>query len=277
MPKEMRKRNFTVIPIEKIETGPAQARTRKMDKEIDELAESMKKWGLIHPITVFQEGDKYFALAGQRRLLAARQLGWLEIDAEIVKKPKDVLAAKGFSFSETAVRTDLPDPDIRDVIILFHHRYGTIDPICKALGVPVSKGKKLLEKHVPYEMLPDKLKHLVDEGKIDLKKHALRAMRAATLPDGSIDVEKAVTFALGLKVLAPEQQKYFTTVASEAPTAPTEEILERAKQPPPPPIVVHLARSQRAALEQAADVEGKTPEEWAAVAIEEVLGRAGYL
>lgn len=271
------KRNFTRIPSEKAETGPSQARTRKTDKEIDELAESMKKWGLIHPITVYQEDDKYFVVAGQRRVLAARQLGWSHIDAEIVEKPPDSLTAKGISFSETVVRTDLPDPDIRDVIILFHHRYSTIDPICNALGVPLPKGRKLLEKHVPYEMLPDELKQLVDEGKVDLKKHALRAMRAATLPDGTVDAEKAVTFALGLKAFTPEQQKHLVRVASEDPIAPAEELLERAKKPPPPPVNVHLTRAQRGALQQAADAEGKTPEEWAATAIAEVLSRAGYL
>jgi len=277
MTQKGKERNFGAIPVEKAETGPGQARTRKMDKEIDELAESMKKWGLIHPITVYQENDRYFVLAGQRRLLAAKQLGWPEIDAEIVEKPSSDLVAKGLSFAETAVRTDLPDPDIRDVIILFHHRYNTIDPICRELGVPVSKGRKLLEKHVPYEILPGELKQLVDDGKVDLKKHALRAMRAATLPDGSVDTEKAVTLAMGLKALAPEQQKHLARVASEDPTAAAEEMLERAKQPPPVPIVIHLARPQRMALEQAADSEGKTPEEWAADAIQEALNRAGLL
>ena len=277
MAKQATKRNFTRIPLEKVETGPSQARTRKMDKEVDELAESMKKWRLIHPITVYQENDRYFVLAGQRRTLAAKQLGWPEIDAEIVKKPKNSLAAKGLSFSETVVRTDLPDPDVRDVIILFHHRYSTIEPICRELGIPVSKGRKLLEKHVPYEMLPDKLKKLVDEGKVDLKRHALKAMRAATLPDGSIDVEKAVIFALGLKALTPEQQKHLPRVAKEEPTAPAEELLERAKQPPPPPLAVHLPRADRVALDKAADAEEKTPEEWAATTIAEALSRAGYL
>lgn len=277
MAEEAKQRNFTRIPLEKVETGPSQARTRKTDREIDELAESMKKWGLIHPITVYQENDRYLVVAGQRRTLAARQLGWSHIDAEIVDKPPDDLAAKGLSFSETAVRTDLPGLDVRDVLILFHRRYATIDPICRELGVPVSKGRKLLEKHVPYEMLPAELKQLVDEGKVDLKKEALRAMRAATLPDGSVDTEKAVTLALGLKALAPEQQKHLARVASEDQTASAEEMLERAKQPPPVPIVIHLARPQRMALEQVADSEGKTPEEWAADAIQEALNRAGLL
>jgi len=277
MAKKAKERNFTRIPIAKIEAGPSQARTRQIDKEIDELAESMKKWGLIHPITVYQEDDKYFVLAGQRRLRAAKQLGWTQIDAEIVEKPVDSLVAKGLSFSETAIRTDLPDPDIAEVIILFHHKYGRLEPICRELGVPLPKGRKLLEKHVAYAMLPDKLKKLVDEDKVDLKKHALRAMRAATLPDGSVEEDKAVTLALGLKPLAPEQQKYLVTVAAEDPTAPAEDMLEKTKQPPPPPLVVHLPRADRVALNKVALIQGKTPEEWAATAIHETLSRAGLL
>lgn len=276
MAKKAKERNFTRIPIAKIEAGPSQARTRKTDKEIDELAESMTKWGLIHPIRVYQENDKYFVLAGQRRLLAAKQLEWTEIDAEIVDKPPS-LEAKGVSFSETLVRTDLPDPDIAEVILLFHHTYGKIDLMCKEIGVPLSKGTRLLEKYYPYEILPPKLKQLVDEGKVDVKKHALRAMRATRLPDGSIDEDKAVTLALGLKALAPEQQKHFVTVAAEDPTLSAEEMLEKAKQPPLPPLVVHLPRPDRAAVDKAAATEGKTPDEWAATVIHEALSRAGLL
>ena len=48
---------------------------------IHDLRESMRKHGLISPITVSQ---KFELLAGYRRLQAARELGWHEIECNII-------------------------------------------------------------------------------------------------------------------------------------------------------------------------------------------------
>jgi ParB family chromosome partitioning protein len=52
------------------------------DSTIEDLAKSIEKQGLLSPITVFQKPDGRYALvAGQRRLLACKQLGWSMIPA----------------------------------------------------------------------------------------------------------------------------------------------------------------------------------------------------
>src|SRR5260370_39840079 len=52
------------------------------DSSISDLAKSINKQGLLNPITVYQKPDgRYVLIAGQRRLLACKQLGWMAIHA----------------------------------------------------------------------------------------------------------------------------------------------------------------------------------------------------
>lgn len=62
------------IDIDKIEANPYQPRTVFGD-DIDELAESIRLNGLIQPLTVKAEGERYILIAGERRLRALKLLG----------------------------------------------------------------------------------------------------------------------------------------------------------------------------------------------------------
>ena len=55
---------------------------------IDELAFSLSNFGLLHPVHVYESQSRYRLIAGQRRLEAARKLGWSTIDA-MVRTPDE--------------------------------------------------------------------------------------------------------------------------------------------------------------------------------------------
>lgn len=64
------------IEIDKIETNPFQPRTDFDEKALSELAESIKKQGVIQPVTVRKMGyDKYQLISGERRLRASKLAG----------------------------------------------------------------------------------------------------------------------------------------------------------------------------------------------------------
>lgn len=49
---------------------------RIFDQEaLDELANSIKEFGLIQPIIVFKKNNKFILIAGERRLRAVKALG----------------------------------------------------------------------------------------------------------------------------------------------------------------------------------------------------------
>ena len=71
------------IPIDKILPNPDQPRKEFDQTALEELAQSIKESGVIVPITVKKENDKYFLIAGERRFRASKIAGLKEIPAYI--------------------------------------------------------------------------------------------------------------------------------------------------------------------------------------------------
>ncbi len=67
------------IKITKIEPNPDQPRVRFDEDSLDELADSIKKNGIIQPILAVSRGDHFMIVAGERRWRAAKQLGLKEV------------------------------------------------------------------------------------------------------------------------------------------------------------------------------------------------------
>ncbi len=80
--------NIRYIEIEKIQSNPYQPRTIFDPEKIKELAQSIKTYGLLQPIIVRDMNTCYQLIAGERRLLACRELGWQTIQV-IVKDIND--------------------------------------------------------------------------------------------------------------------------------------------------------------------------------------------
>jgi hypothetical protein len=84
-----------------------------------ELAKSLEATGLIHAIRLEQLPDSSFrVVSGRRRILAARQLGWDAIRAEVSQggtAKKDELWAVRAALTENAVRGDNPIDEYRNI------------------------------------------------------------------------------------------------------------------------------------------------------------------
>lgn len=94
------------IPVEHIRPNPHQPRSDFNAEALEELASSIKKHGLIQPITVRYLGQKRFELiSGERRLRASKLAGIAEIPAYIREVNDDELIA--FALIENIQREDL--------------------------------------------------------------------------------------------------------------------------------------------------------------------------
>ena len=67
-----------------IDPNPWQPRSVLGDADLAELAASLKEHGLVQPIVVRSQGDRYQLIAGQRRLAAARRLGWQQVPVRVL-------------------------------------------------------------------------------------------------------------------------------------------------------------------------------------------------
>lgn len=69
------KNQSTMIEIDQISPNPFQPRKNFDQEALDELANSIKEFGLIQPIIVFKKNNKFILIAGERRLRAVKALG----------------------------------------------------------------------------------------------------------------------------------------------------------------------------------------------------------
>ena len=76
------------IELKRVETNPAQPRRTFDPQAIEELAQSIRMDGIIQPVVVRQQGDRYLLVVGERRLRASRLAGLSHIPA-IVREISD--------------------------------------------------------------------------------------------------------------------------------------------------------------------------------------------
>ncbi len=96
------------IPLEQIVVDQGH-RIRKEAGDLTSLIASIRQVGLLNPIVVTQD---YRLVAGFRRLSACRQLGWNEIEANVVLYKNDPLLLLDAEVAENLVRKDFTADEI---------------------------------------------------------------------------------------------------------------------------------------------------------------------
>ena len=79
----------TLIPLIEIEPNRAQPRTRFDEDALQELADSIKQYGIIEPIVVQKREKHYEIIAGERRWRAARLAGLKEVPVVVKEYSED--------------------------------------------------------------------------------------------------------------------------------------------------------------------------------------------
>lgn len=85
-------------------------RVRKELNDLESLKESIKRYGLLNPITINEKNE---LIAGNRRLEAVRQLGWTTIQANIIDT-KDKITLLEMELEENTQRSDFTQEDLLD-------------------------------------------------------------------------------------------------------------------------------------------------------------------
>ncbi|MGB8657311.1 MAG: ParB/RepB/Spo0J family partition protein [Candidatus Zixiibacteriota bacterium] len=85
-PDEQEQKGLLALAIDRIKSNPYQPRTKMDQEKLEELTSSIREKGIIQPVVVRQVGEEFELVAGERRLTAAKKLGWERISAVIVGK-----------------------------------------------------------------------------------------------------------------------------------------------------------------------------------------------
>jgi len=181
-----------------IDSNPWQPRTEVSDADLLELANSLREHGLVQPIVVRSHGDRYQLIAGQRRLLAARRLGWVSV-------PVRVLDVDDRQMSEIAIVENLQRRDLDPLEKAASFRQylaawgGTQDELAKRLSIDRSTVANLIR----LLDLPESVQRQLRSGAISMG-HA-----RALLPLGDEDEQarlaaRIVAEGLSVRVIEAE-------------------------------------------------------------------------
>jgi len=260
------------IPLDKLVIAESQIRNIDVGKDIQELADSIKKVGLIQPISVRPSGkDKYEIVAGQRRFLAHRLLKATTIRAQVVTRDLEELELKLLSLHENMSRLDLSAKDEKDACLILYRRYGDINLIIQETGLPAGKVRKYLKFH----SLSPKMQKMVDHGDVGIDE-ALRAQKAASVT-GKFDEEKAVSLAIEMKPMSGAQRTNLEKIIAEDPKQSIEVAIEKATETKVTQITTTMSNTLLQSLKSFAKDEGLTQDSAVASLVIEGLTDKGYL
>lgn len=106
-PIELKGPRLKLIPVHKIIPNPHQPR-RVFDRAaLEELADSIRRFGVITPLTVRRAGERYMLIAGERRLRASKLAGLGSVPCYIIEV--DDRSSAEMALVENLQRRDL-DP-----------------------------------------------------------------------------------------------------------------------------------------------------------------------
>ncbi len=157
----MSKENINEIDIEKIITNNGQPRKNFDEKAIEELAESIKKYGIIEPIVVTKEGSKYEIIAGERRYRAAKVAGLEKVP--VVIKEYDEKSKSEVALIENIQRKDLNILEEAQAYKDILEKYNlSQDELAKSIG----KSRSAISNSIRILKFDDKIKKYILEDKI---------------------------------------------------------------------------------------------------------------
>jgi len=127
------------------------------ENNLNELANSIKKYGLINPITVVENENKYEVIAGQRRFQACKIINLSSIPC-IIKKNINLTQTVSISLIENVQRADMGAIDKGKAYVQLLKTFDSIESLSNNIGV----GAPTIKKYISLLELSPTLQRTID-------------------------------------------------------------------------------------------------------------------
>lgn len=191
------------IAIGDIDVNPLQPRRTFDPTELEELMMSMQQHGILQPLVVARKGERYEIIAGERRLRAAKNLGWERVPGVVRYEVDSDQSRLELALLENLQRRDLNPIEEALAYKQLTDEYGmsqeeiaqhlgrnrvTITNMVRLLLLPAEVQRGLVEGKITAGhartvlMIPDKERqinfyhHIINEG-LTVRKSEVRARR----------------------------------------------------------------------------------------------------
>lgn len=195
------------VAISLIDVNPNQPRKNFDPEKLQELAESIRQHGVIQPLVLKPEKDRYLIIAGERRYRAARMAGLKQVPAVV----KEVSARELLQLSiiENVQREDLNPLEEAEAIADLMEQFSLHqEQAAEILG----RSRSAVANSLRLMNLPKKVKPLVVEGKLSAgHARALLAIKDKTL------LEKAAAHVAEQQLSVRETEQYVKKLMTERP------------------------------------------------------------
>jgi len=174
------------LSISSIEPNPDQPRRIFDEDALKELSESIKQYGVLQPLIVSPNGDKYIIIAGERRWRASKMAGLDKVPA-IARTSKE-LEQLEIALVENIQRVDLSPMETAVSIARLHDIFAmSFDDIAKRLG----KAPSTVNNIVRLLQLPKEAQDALRKGKIS-EGHARSVLALKDYPDAQKELLKQI-------------------------------------------------------------------------------------
>ena len=149
------------LEVDRIAPNPFQPRRAFHQEKIEEMAASMRDQGVIQPLLVRRQGDRYELIAGERRLRAAVKAGLREVPV-VVKEASDVEALQ-LALIENLQREDLNPIEEASAYQQMQREFGLSQ---EELAARVGKSRPAVANSLRLLLLPKVVQEEVAQGKL---------------------------------------------------------------------------------------------------------------
>ena len=164
------------LKITEVEPNREQPRKRFEQESLEELADSIKEYGLIQPIVVTQKEGYYSIIAGERRWRASKLAGLTEIPA-IIREDNEQINSE-ISLIENMQREDLNPYEKALGVKTLIDKYGLSQ---EEVGKKIGKSRSTIANTVRILNLEPRVLEMAKEGK--LTEGHCKALLAITEPE----------------------------------------------------------------------------------------------
>ena len=149
------------IPVGMIEPNPFQPRLEFDHAGLDDLIESIKQYGIIQPLILSKEGERYQLIAGERRWRAAKIAGFKTVPAIV----RDVNTQEKL---ELALIENIQRKDLNAIerALAYRRLIDEFNLTQEEAGRRLGKSRPAITQTLSFLNLPEEIQRALAEGKI---------------------------------------------------------------------------------------------------------------
>src|SRR5436190_9643649 len=153
---------LSMVPLAQIRPSKTNPRAEFDDERMAELIESVKRHGIISPLTLSRDGDgRYAIIAGERRYRAAKAAKLREVPAQVREVDGEALT---LAVAENVIRAYLSPLEEARAYRRLVEEHGDTAKVAKLVG----KSERLVSDRLGLLRLPDATQELLAARKVPL-------------------------------------------------------------------------------------------------------------